>query len=98
MAKKVRILTKFNGVSYNKLKWSVRCLLYGGCLKPSAPSGKAWNTRKTISTQKLAIANERKHGTTRQKPIEQRLQVEVACLKVLPPLVYKPEETATAVV
>ncbi|MBX9657124.1 MAG: IS21 family transposase [Nitrospiraceae bacterium] len=46
--------------------------------------------------RKLRIANERKHGTTRMKPIEQLLQIEVEKLKPLPSLGYEPEEVAQA--
>lgn len=44
--------------------------------------------------RKLVLANERKHGTTRMKPIEQLLTVEVASLKTLPALAYEPEEVS----
>ncbi|MGK5087175.1 IS21 family transposase [Bdellovibrionota bacterium FG-2] len=44
--------------------------------------------------RKLLLANERKHGTTRMKPIEQLLQVEVSQLKPLPSLAYEPEEVS----
>lgn len=46
--------------------------------------------------RKIAIANERKHGTTRMKPIEQFLAVESESLEKLPPLSYSPEEFAEA--
>jgi hypothetical protein len=46
--------------------------------------------------KKLVIANERKHGTTRMKPIEQLLSVEVGKLKALPALSYEPEEVSEA--
>jgi transposase len=46
--------------------------------------------------RKLVIANERKHGTTRMKPIEQLLQIEVSHLKSLPALAYEPEEVSDA--
>ena len=46
--------------------------------------------------QKLILANERKHGTTRMKPIEQLLQVEAEKLKPLPALAYEPEEISEA--
>ena len=41
---------------------------------------------------KLVMANERIHGTTRQKPINQLINIEVAQLKSLPPTSYSPEE------
>lgn len=44
--------------------------------------------------RKLVLANERKHGTTRMKPIEQLLSVEAAALKALPALSYEPEEVS----
>ena len=47
---------------------------------------------QTYLDQKLSVANERKHGTTRMKPIEQLLQVEAGALKELPSLAYEPEE------
>ncbi len=42
--------------------------------------------------RKLEIANLRKHGTTRMKPIEQLLSIEVQALKALPALAYEPED------
>jgi hypothetical protein len=48
--------------------------------------------------KKLVIANERKHGTTRMKPIEQLLNVELSALKALPSLGYEPEEVADGLV
>ncbi len=42
--------------------------------------------------RKLVIANERKHGTTRLRPIDQLLNTEAVALKSLPPLAYEPEE------
>lgn len=44
--------------------------------------------------RKLVIANERKHGTTRMKPIEQLLSIELSALKTLPSLGYEPEEVS----
>lgn len=41
--------------------------------------------------QKLIIANEKPHGTTRQKPIDVFLEQEVSCLKNLPGLRYEIE-------
>jgi transposase len=41
--------------------------------------------------KKVDIANQRIHGTTRLKPIEQLLNVEANALKSLPPLGYTPE-------
>lgn len=46
--------------------------------------------------RKLIIANERKHGTTRLKPIEQLLEVEMAQLKALPALAYEAEQVSEA--
>lgn len=42
------------------------------------------------------IANERIHGTTRLKPIDQFLNQEAKDLKNLPPLAYSPEEITEA--
>lgn len=44
--------------------------------------------------QKVAIANERRHGTTCQKPLSVFLEQEVNVLKPLPPLSYEREEVA----
>lgn len=44
--------------------------------------------------RKCAIANERIHGTTRKKPLEQFFQIEAAALKSLPSLAYEPEDSA----
>jgi Integrase core domain len=44
--------------------------------------------------KKLVLANERKHGTTRMKPIEQLLSIEAAKLRPLPALCYEPEDVA----
>jgi hypothetical protein len=44
--------------------------------------------------RRVAIANERRHGTTCQKPIQAYLEREVATLKALPPLAYEREEVA----
>ena len=41
--------------------------------------------------RKLEIANERTHGTTRLKPIDQLIGVEIGALKSLPALSYEPE-------
>jgi hypothetical protein len=43
---------------------------------------------------KIGIANERKHGTTCQKPLDVFLETEVGTLKALPPLAYEREEVA----
>jgi Integrase core domain len=45
---------------------------------------------------KCALANERVHGTTRKKPLEQFLQTEAAQLRPLPALAYEPEESTEA--
>lgn len=44
--------------------------------------------------KKIAIANERKHGTTCQQPIVVFLEQEVSALKALPALAYEREEVA----
>ena len=46
--------------------------------------------------KKCALANERIHGTTRSKPIEQFLTIEAPSLKPLPSLAYEPEESSEA--
>lgn len=46
--------------------------------------------------KKIALANERVHGTTRKKPIDQFLTVEAQSLKALPSLAYSVEETSEA--
>lgn len=43
-------------------------------------------------TKKVALANERKHGTTRLRPIDELLSVEARALKELPALAYEIEE------
>ena len=48
--------------------------------------------------RKVAIANDRRHGTTQRKPIEDLLQVEVNFLKPLPAVAYQVEEFAEGVV
>jgi transposase len=59
--------------------------------------GEAWygiEESQAFLDKKVALANERVHGTTRMKPIEQFLQVEAAHLKPLPALAYEPEEVS----
>jgi hypothetical protein len=46
--------------------------------------------------KKVALANERVHGTTRKKPIEQFVAIEAQSLKPLPSLAYEREETSEA--
>jgi hypothetical protein len=61
--------------------------------------GSAWRgieESQTYLDKKLEIANERKHGTTRMKPIEQLLSREVQALKPLPVLSYEPEQVSEA--
>lgn len=48
--------------------------------------------------RKVAIANERKHGTTCQQPIEVFLSQEVSHLRALPPIAYEREEVAYPIV
>lgn len=48
--------------------------------------------------KKLVLANERIHGTTRVKPIEQLLNIEVGQLKALPSLAYEIEDIAEGTV
>ena len=45
---------------------------------------------------KVALANERKHGTTRLRPIDDLLNVETLALRALPPLAYEAEEFSEA--
>jgi transposase len=45
---------------------------------------------------KVALANERKHGTTRLRPIDDLVNVEAPALKPLPPLAYEIEEYGEA--
>lgn len=63
--------------------------------------GDAWyglEESQAYLDRKLGIANERKHGTTRQQPIEQLLTVEASALAALPPLAYEPETVSAGVV
>ncbi len=48
--------------------------------------------------RKCSLANERTHGTTRRKPIEDFVAREAAALKPLPPLAYDIEDYSEAVV
>jgi hypothetical protein len=48
--------------------------------------------------RKIVLANERVHGSTRMKPIEQFVQVEAASLKALPGLAYECEDISDATV
>lgn len=48
---------------------------------------------QTYLDRKLVIANERVHGTTRMKPIEQLLSIEAGHLRSLPSLAYEPEDS-----
>lgn len=47
---------------------------------------------QTYINKKVSIANERQHGTTRQRPIDDFINVEVMQLKALPALAYEIEE------
>jgi len=49
---------------------------------------------QTHISRKVAIANERKHGTTCEKPIEAYLNREAGSLKPLPAIAYEREEVA----
>jgi transposase len=63
--------------------------------------GKGWlgiEESQVYLDRKLELANERKHGTTQMKPIEQLLSVEVQALKPLPSLAYEPEQSSCATV
>ena len=46
--------------------------------------------------KKVTLANQRVHGTTRQKPLEQFLAFEAPSLQALPPLAYAMEKTSEA--
>lgn len=48
--------------------------------------------------QKLVIANQRKHGTTREQPILQFKTIEQAALRALPALAYEPETFSSGIV
>jgi hypothetical protein len=50
------------------------------------------NEAQEYLNQKLKLANDRKHGTTKLRPIEEFLTVEAAMLKDLPVLCYEREE------
>jgi hypothetical protein len=57
--------------------------------------GKGWygiDESQQYMNKKVAIANQRIHGTTRQKPIDVFLQEEAAALKPLPAVAYEIEE------
>jgi hypothetical protein len=59
--------------------------------------GSAWSgieESQAYLNRKVSLANERIHGTTRKKPIEQLLSIEAQSLKSLPTLAYSPEETS----
>jgi transposase len=63
--------------------------------------GDAWygiEESQAYLDRKLAIANQRKHGTTRQQPIEQLLSVEASALAPLPALAYEPETVSDGIV
>jgi hypothetical protein len=46
--------------------------------------------------RKVGLANERTHGSTRMKPTQQLIDIEVEKLKALPALAYEPEEVSEA--
>lgn len=57
--------------------------------------GEAWHgidESQEYLTRKVAIANERRHGTTNERPIERFTQTEALALKPLPSLPYQIEE------
>jgi hypothetical protein len=56
------------------------------------PEWKGIEESQAYLDRKLIMANERVHGTTRLKPIDQLINVETAHLKTLPPTAYSPEE------
>lgn len=57
--------------------------------------GDRWNglsESQCYLDRKLAVANERKHGTTRKRPIDVFIEEEAPCLKTLPGVSYEMEE------
>jgi hypothetical protein len=59
--------------------------------------GDAWSgieESQSYLEKKLIMANERKHGTTQRRPIDDFLQVEAGFLKPLPAIAYEVEECA----
>ncbi|MHB8482255.1 MAG: Mu transposase domain-containing protein [Nitrospiria bacterium] len=58
------------------------------------PSWSGVEESQSYLDQKLAIANERKHGTTQRRPIDDLLAVESNSLKPLPAVSYPMEEFA----
>lgn len=59
--------------------------------------GMEWNgleESQEYMNRKVAIANERKHGTTLKRPIDELVNIEAATLKPLPPVGYEIEEFA----
>ena len=57
--------------------------------------GAAWSgldESQAYLDKKVALANERKHGTTRLRPIDDLVNVEALALNALPPLAYEIEE------
>lgn len=53
---------------------------------------------QTYIDQKLVIANQRKHGTTREQPVLQFKTLEQATLRSLPALAYEPETFSSGIV
>lgn len=63
--------------------------------------GDAWHgieESQNYLNRKLAIANERKHGTTHKQPIHQFIELEAQAIKPLPPLAYTLEEVSEGTV
>lgn len=61
--------------------------------------GEGWHgieESQAYINRKVALANERKHGTTRLRPIDELLTAEVPALKALPALAYEIEEYSEA--
>lgn len=48
--------------------------------------------------EKLGLANERRHGSTKRQPVIEFRDIEQSVLRALPPLPYEPEETHLGVV
>jgi len=53
-----------------------------------------WEESQEYLNEKLALANLRVHGTTRKKPVEEFIEVEVNHLKALPALEYERQDYA----
>jgi transposase len=50
------------------------------------------NAAQAFIDSKLAVANERRHGTTNERPIDRLINVEISALKAMPKVVWQQEE------